>query len=227
VIRSKAAAGLVVLALGLTGCSHAPPATNADGRSASAPASDDGKFAVLPGDGFPTDGSFDARMTCDGAGDYSPPLVFRGTPAGTVELVLSMVDEDKASKSGDPLIHWVEWKIPPDSTGLAEHAKPDAAREALSDLGEATYNGPCPPAGQTHHYRFTLLAVSKPLDLPYGSPARTVLAAARPVTIATATFVATYARRLGGRGSRAAVTRAGPPEQDSPARGREEHRQIS
>lgn len=157
-------------------------------------AADDGKFAVVAGEGFRADGSFDARMTCDGAGDFSPPLVFRHVPSGTVELVLSMVDDDKPGPQGDPLIHWVEWMIPPDSAGLAEHAKPDAAREALSDLGEATYNGPCPPAGQTHHYRFTLLALNKAIDLPYGAPARTVLAAAESAVVGTAELVATYRR---------------------------------
>jgi Raf kinase inhibitor-like YbhB/YbcL family protein len=139
-------------------------------------------------------------MTCDGAGDYSPPLDFRHVPSGAVELVLSMLDEDKAGPRGDRLIHWVEWKIPANSRGLMEHVKPDAAREALSDLGEATYNGPCPAAGQTHHYKFTLLALSRSLDLLYGSRARAVLAAARPSVIGTATFVATY--RQGGPSTR-------------------------
>ena len=147
---------------------------------------------MLPGDGFHSDGSFDPRMTCDGAGDFSPPLAFRQVPAGTMELVLSMVDDDKISVHGDPLIHWVQWRIPPTEPGLVEHAKPDSAREALNDFNEATYDGPCPPAGQTHHYRFTLTALSKPLDLPYGTPAREVLAAGRPSTIATSTFIAIY-----------------------------------
>jgi Raf kinase inhibitor-like YbhB/YbcL family protein len=185
---------LTLVLFGTAGCSS-------DASTNSAPPPDDGKFAVVRGDGFHADGSFDARMTCDGAGDYSPPLVFRNAPSGTVELVLSMVDEDRTSPRGDPLIHWVEWKIPAGSTGLAEHVKPDEAREALSDLGEATYNGPCPPAGQTHHYRFTLLALSKPLDLPYGSPARAVLVAAKPSVVGTATTVATYRRESAGRGS--------------------------
>jgi Raf kinase inhibitor-like YbhB/YbcL family protein len=185
--RSKLLIALALIVL--AGCSKEPEGIGTP---------DDGKFAVLAGDGFHADGSFDARMTCDGAGDYSPPLVFKHVPDGTVELVLSMVDDDKASPDGDPLIHWVEWAIPAEATGLAEHAKPDAAREALSDLGEATYNGPCPPAGQTHRYRFTLLALSEPLNLPYGSPARTVLAATRPSTIATATLVATYRRGTAG-----------------------------
>jgi Raf kinase inhibitor-like YbhB/YbcL family protein len=183
------AVGVVLLVTGVAGCSKDSPG----GGTAVA---DDGKFAVLAGDGFHPDGSFDARMTCDGAGDFSPPLVFRHAPSGTVELVLSMVDEDKTSPTGDPLIHWVEWAIPADSTGLAEHTKPAAAREALSELGEATYNGPCPPAGQTHHYRFTLLALSRALDLPYGSPARTVLAAAGRSVIDQATFTATYVRAV-------------------------------
>ncbi|WP_442914422.1 hypothetical protein [Kribbella sp. NBC_00709] len=77
---------------------------------------------------------------------------------------------------------------------MTEHVKPDQAREALSDLGEATYNGPCPPAGQTHHYRFTLLALSAALDLPYGTPARTVLTTARSSVLGTAALVATYRR---------------------------------
>ncbi|MFI5706434.1 YbhB/YbcL family Raf kinase inhibitor-like protein [Kribbella sp. NPDC051620] len=177
--------------LGVAGCSN-----DASPTSASPP--DDGEFAVLRGDGFHADGSFDPRMTCDGAGDYSPPLAFRHVPGGTVELVLSMVDEDKTSPQGDPLIHWVEWRIPASSTGLVEHIKPDEAREALSDLGEATYNGPCPPSGQTHHYRFTLLALSRSLDLPYGAPARTVLTAAGPSVIGTATVVAAYRRATPG-----------------------------
>ncbi|GAA1525487.1 YbhB/YbcL family Raf kinase inhibitor-like protein [Kribbella lupini] len=177
---------VAVLLLAVAGCSN--------GEDPAPVASDDGKFAVVAGDGFRADGSFDPRMTCDGAGDFSPPLVFRHVPSGTVELVLSMVDDDKVSPQGDPLIHWVEWKIPPGAGGLAEHTKPNEAREALSDLGEATYNGPCPPAGQTHHYRFTLLALNKAIDLPYGVPARTVLAAAESAVVDTAEFVATYRR---------------------------------
>jgi phosphatidylethanolamine-binding protein (PEBP) family uncharacterized protein len=69
-----------------------------------------------------------------------------------------------------------------------------SAREGLNDLHEATYVGLCPPPGQTHHYRFTLLALSKSLNLPYGSAVRTVLRAAKPFVLDTATFVAAYHR---------------------------------
>ncbi|TDU89377.1 PBP family phospholipid-binding protein [Kribbella voronezhensis] len=187
---NRKALAVGVLLLGLAGCSKDP---KTDGGHPPAVA-DNGQFAVLAGDGFHSDGSFDPRMTCDGSGDYSPPLVFRHVPAGTAELLLSMVDDDKTSPQGDPLIHWVQWKIPATATGLAEHTEPPGAREALSDLGEATYNGPCPPAGQTHHYRFTLLALSKPIDLPNGTAARKVLEAAEPLVTSTADFVATYKR---------------------------------
>ena len=179
---------VVVLLLGLAGCSNDP-------KPSGPPAvADTGQFAVVAGDGFHSDGSFDPRLTCDGAGDYSPALVFRHVPAGTAELLLSMVDDDKTSPQGDPLIHWVQWKIPATATGLQEHTKLPEAREALSDLGEATYNGPCPPASQTHHYRFTLLALSKPIDLPNGTAARKVLDAAEPLVLATSEFTATYKR---------------------------------
>jgi Raf kinase inhibitor-like YbhB/YbcL family protein len=186
-------AALAVTGSGCSDDSTSPAASSPSGAS-SPTTPDDGSFAVLPGDGFHADGSFDPRMTCDGAGDYSPPLVFRNVPAGAVELVLSMVDVDKTSSAGDPLIHWVEWRIPPDSGGLTEHVKPDDAREALNDLHESTYDGPCPPGGETHHYRFTLLALSKHLDLAYGTPAREVLAAAKDGTIASSTFTAGYRR---------------------------------
>jgi Raf kinase inhibitor-like YbhB/YbcL family protein len=133
-------------------------------------------------------------MTCDGAGDYSPPLVFRHVPQGTTELVLSMVDLDERSAHGDPVILWVEWAIPADSAGLEEHEKPAPAREAFSDRNEATYNGPCPAPGELHHYRFTLLALSEHLDLPYGAPARTVLNSAKPYLKNTAEVIAIYQR---------------------------------
>ncbi|WP_132192674.1 MULTISPECIES: YbhB/YbcL family Raf kinase inhibitor-like protein [Kribbella] len=191
--RSTLPIALVLLAFAVAGCSNDSPSAGTSAESAPPP--DDGSFAVLPGDGFRSDGSFDARMTCDSPGDYSPPLVFRHVPTGTTELLVSMVDEDKTSPQGDPLIHWVEWKIPPTSAGLTEHVKPDQAREGLNDLHEATYVGPCPPPGQTHHYRFTLLALSKSLNLPYGSAVRTVLQAAKPFVLDTATFVAAYHRR--------------------------------
>lgn len=190
--RSSILSALLLLAVGLAGCSTDTPVGGASGSPSPVP--DDGKFAVLPGSGFHADGSFDPRMTCDSKGDFSPPLVFRHVPAGTAELVLSLVDEDKTSPHGDPLIHWVEWKIDPAAPGLKEHVKPESAREALNDLGEATYHGPCPPKGQTHHYRFTLEALSKPTNLPNGTPARTVLSTVRPTVIGTSSFVATYRR---------------------------------
>ncbi|HET6737880.1 MAG TPA: hypothetical protein VFH76_03065 [Kribbella sp.] len=138
-IRLKVAMTCAALVIGLSSCSGGAKPSAGGG-----PTTDDGRFAVELGEGFHADGSFDARMTCDGEGDYSPPLVFRHVPSGTAELVLSEVDQDERSADGDPVIQWVEWAIPPDSTGLVEHEKPAPAREALSDLHEATYNGPCP-----------------------------------------------------------------------------------
>jgi hypothetical protein len=184
----RLAATLIVLSIVISACSS-------DTTAANGPGSGDDRLAVRLGEGFDIDGSFDSRMTCDGSGDYSPPLVFGNVPRGTTELVLSMVDDDETGPGGGPRIYWVQWAIPADAAGLTEHVKAPAAREALTDLGEATYNGPCPPPGATHHYRFTLQALSAPLDLPYGAPARAVLAAARQSVIETATTTARYRRR--------------------------------
>jgi len=74
-----------------------------------------------------------------------------------------MVDDDKTSPQGDPLIHWVQWKIPR-RYRLQEQPSCLTPR-ALSDW-RADVQRACPPAGQTHHYRSSLLALSKPIDLP-------------------------------------------------------------
>ena len=61
---------------------------------------------------------------------------------------------------------------------LSEGVSPTAAtpQQGRADFGGPGWGGPCPPSG-THHYRFTLTAITAPLGLP-GQPSGQDVAAA-------------------------------------------------
>jgi phosphatidylethanolamine-binding protein (PEBP) family uncharacterized protein len=73
---------------------------------------------------------------------------------------------------------------------------PPGFHEARNDFGKSGYGGPCPPKGHgTHHYRFRLLAVSRPtLDLKALATALDVVRAAEPYVIERTELVGTYHR---------------------------------
>lgn len=50
-------------------------------------------------------------------------------------------------------------------------------------MGNAEYTGPCPP-DETHHYRFTVYALSSDLDLPDGAETSEVFDAISPRAMA-------------------------------------------
>ena len=94
------------------------------------------------------------RFTGEGA-DVSPALSWGAVPAGTKELALIMDDPD--APSSEPWVHWVMYKIPPETTRLAggrrQRAVPAAGIEGMNSFGKAQYNGPMPPKGHgVHHY---------------------------------------------------------------------------
>jgi Raf kinase inhibitor-like YbhB/YbcL family protein len=147
-------------------------------------------FALRRGQGFDASGAFLPLMTCDSPHDYSPGLTFENVPAGTAELALSMVDLENRK------IHWLQVGLPATASGTQAHTLTPGARELLNDLGEATYDGPCPPAGQTHEYQLTLYALRNPLPASFGqnsSPSQT-LKKLRNQADATAVLVAPYTR---------------------------------
>jgi Raf kinase inhibitor-like YbhB/YbcL family protein len=138
---------------------------------------------------FAPNAAIPRRYGCDGDG-ASPPLAWSGVPSGTAELEL-LVDDPDASG----FVHWVAVGIDPTTTGLAERATGSDAVpvEGRNSAGRNGWTPPCPPSG-THHYRFTLYAVSKPLGLEDGVSADDLRAAARNVTLGTAQLVGTYAK---------------------------------
>lgn len=151
---------------------------------------------MLSSPAIPPGGSVPSQYACDG-GDISPPLSWSGTPQGTGSLALVVEDPDAPSGT---FRHWVVFDIPADTRGLdagySANRPAPALHQARNDFGTIGYGGPCPPPGHgAHHYRFRLLAISRPtLDVRSPATASEVLRAAQPYVIQQAEFVGTYRR---------------------------------
>lgn len=117
-----------------------------------------GSVAFAEGDPIP------ARFSCDG-GNVSPPLAWTGVPAGTVELAITVVDVTLDV----PFVHWAVAGLSPSLTGLDEGALPEGAVQARNDSSEFGWFGPCPPAGESHDYVFSLFALSAPSGVASGT----------------------------------------------------------
>lgn len=97
------------------------------------------------------------RHTCDGA-DVSPALTWTGAPDGTVEIAITVIDEQ-----ADGFVHWVVTGIDPASVSTLEGQVPPGAVEHENGFGDTGWGGPCPPEGATHTYRFTVHALDHEL----------------------------------------------------------------
>lgn len=98
-----------------------------------------------------------------GGSAVSPQLSWRGVPAGTKSLALTMFDPD--ARGGSGFWHWVVLDIPASATGLASGAGasqatlPAGSLAASNGAGTQVYLGPCPPDTIVHHYQITLYAL--------------------------------------------------------------------
>jgi Raf kinase inhibitor-like YbhB/YbcL family protein len=108
--------------------------------------------------------------TCDG-NDVMPEIVFSSPPDNTKSLVMFVEDPDAASGT---FTHMIAFNLPPELRKLPSApdlaAAGEAARFGLNDFGAARFSGPCPPKGETHRYRFRVVAIDTTLKLPEGAP---------------------------------------------------------
>jgi Raf kinase inhibitor-like YbhB/YbcL family protein len=157
---------------------------------------------TLRSDAFQAGQPIPRRHTGDGE-DVSPPLVWTEVPAGTKELALICDDPD--APTPQPWVHWLLYKIPPETTSLPEGipaaAKLSAQRGALQGKNSwpsgktVGYRGPAPPHGHgVHHYHFRLYALNGPIELEPGSDKAAVLAAISGHVLGEALLVGTYQR---------------------------------
>ena len=134
------------------------PTTSTTGAAVVNPpvGSEEATTMVLASPAFGSGQPIPSRYACEGD-NVSPPLAWSEVPAGTVELALTVVDPDA---SGGQFVHWAVAGLDPALPGLDEGSVPETAVEARNDSSEFGWFGPCPPAGETHRYVFTLYALS-------------------------------------------------------------------
>jgi Raf kinase inhibitor-like YbhB/YbcL family protein len=112
-------------------------------------------------------------LDCHGA-NASPALLWSGAPLETQSY--AFVLDDYEARGGDGFVHWVAYNIPASVIALAENAgasEPDLSgggRNAYNDFLRRRYDGPCPPEGAPHKYRFTVYALDLPSIDDAGTP---------------------------------------------------------
>lgn len=111
---------------------------------------------------------------CGGGDDLSPPLAWRGIPAGTKSFAVMMTDPD--GRNGLGVVHWIHYGLPaaldslPEGAGSATAAAVTPGVGGKNSPGTTLYHGPCPPAGEVaHHYVIQIFALDLAPDaLPAG-----------------------------------------------------------
>jgi len=112
--------------------------------------------------------SIPPRYTADGE-RLSPPLAWRGAPAGARGMVLIVEDSD--APTPEPLVHLLAWDLPPDLREIPEGEFRSPGHDGLDEvLGRNAYMQtawlpPDPPAGHGPHlYVFQLFALDRQLS---------------------------------------------------------------
>lgn len=101
-------------------------------------------------------------LDCHGP-NVSPALQWSAAPAAAKSFVV--ICDDYEARGGDGFIHWGVYNIPATATGLPENAGandpdiPTGGRHLWNDFLHRRYDGPCPPEGPAHKYRFTVYAI--------------------------------------------------------------------
>ncbi|HZI10431.1 MAG TPA: YbhB/YbcL family Raf kinase inhibitor-like protein [Myxococcus sp.] len=96
--------------------------------------------------------------------DMSPPLEWKGIPAGTKSLALILEDPDAPDPQNPQMTfcHWILYNIPVSAQRLPEGATPDVlpagTLQGQNDFNRLGYGGPMPPVGR-HRYFFRLYAL--------------------------------------------------------------------
>ena len=121
------------------------------------------------------------RYSCHGE-DISPPLQWTSVPGGSQSFALIMDDPDAVPVAGFVWDHWLMFNIPAEAQSLPEGILgdgelPDGSRHGMNSFRRLGYGGPCPPAGQSHQYVFTLYALDTTLALKAGVTKDQLLAA--------------------------------------------------
>lgn len=135
-----------------------------------------------------------ANINGCGGGNQSPHLSWFHAPAGTKSFAVTMFDPD--ANDGKGFWHWLAADIPAAVHDLpAGAALPAGSLTFTNSFGKSSYNGPCPPAGQDHHYVLTVYALKVAHLGAIGSPEpQTLSARLKGDALASASLTARAAR---------------------------------
>lgn len=140
--------------------------------------------------------SIPPEYTCDGQ-NVSPPLMWSEPPPGT--RTQAIICEDPDAHNG-PWTHWVLYGLPASVTELPQGVNnaeiPSiGGRQGANSFHQLGYGGPCPPAGQTHHYIFTVYAVDNFISLEPNATREDLLAALNGHILGQGQLMGTYRKR--------------------------------
>ncbi|MFN8022638.1 MAG: YbhB/YbcL family Raf kinase inhibitor-like protein [Acidimicrobiales bacterium] len=133
-------------------------------------------------------GEIPVRYACNDV-NVSPPLVWAPAPTGTVEIAVTLEDQDRPD-----FVHWVMSGIDPFATSLAEGAIPEFAIVGVNSQGLAKYTGPCPPVGETHTYVYTVHFLDQATELSDGVAGADLQAFVKGATFESRTISGTYSQ---------------------------------
>lgn len=119
--------------------------------------------------------------------NVTPSLTIDGVPPSAQELALICHDPDAPGPGG--YTHWTVYGLAPSAGNVADASY----REGPNDADRPGWYGPMPPVGHgTHHYAFTVYALSRPVD---GEPSRAeFLRGYADAVLEQATLIGTYSR---------------------------------
>ena len=171
-----------------------PASENTDPAAAKVPATAASVTMTISSPVFQDGGKIPVKYTCEGQ-SISPPLQWANAPQGTRSYCLIVEDPDT---SRGTLTHWLVFNISPNSNGLPEGVPVQTGNTATysqgnNSFGETGYYGPCPPAGQSHRYIFSLYALDNVLSqLKAGASKSDVLEATQGHILASARLTGTF-----------------------------------
>lgn len=148
---------------------------------------------------FSEGGAIPSDYTCDAAG-LRPNIRISGVPVETKSLAIVLHDPDAPSGT---FVHWIVWNIDPAATEITSADPLTGAVQGLNGAGKRGYFAPCPPTG-THHYIFTLYALSDKLTISASSDSTDLETAMQENILAQASLTGLYARMGSGASSSAA-----------------------
>lgn len=128
--------------------------------------------------------------------NLSPDLTWSNAPEGTKSFAVTCFDPDAPTGSG--FWHWVAWDLPASATslplGVGRHD--ESLQQTDNDFARRGYDGPNPPAGPEHRYRFTVHALPvASLEVEEGTPHVQVRFAIHTQQLASATTTGVYQAR--------------------------------